>query len=126
HPLLACLALILFEAASGRLQHSARNGARMSDQPQVDITVLADSAVVHVDLHQLELGADAAAVTHTEIKRSPDDDDHIRFREGVASSAIEVMRVSRRQQSAATPVEVAGNVEATQERNRLLVAARRP
>ena len=74
-PLLARLALVALDAARGRLQHRAQDGARVADQPQADVAVLADRAVVHVDLHQLQILADALAVAHAEIERRADDDD---------------------------------------------------
>ena len=46
--------------------------------------------------------------------------------EGLGARAIEMMRIARRQQTAAGAVEIARNVEAAQQRDRLLVAARGP
>ena len=86
HPLAARLALVLLEAAGGGLQHRAEDGARITDQPEVDVAVLADGAVVHVDLHELELLADAPAVAHAKIKRRADDDDDVGIGERVASA----------------------------------------
>ena len=113
HPLPAGLALVLFEAAGGGLQDCAQNGPGVADQPQIDIPVLADGAVVHVDLHERELRADAASVAHAEVERRAHDDNDIGVGERVAASPIEVMRIARRQQPAAATVEITGDVEAT-------------
>jgi hypothetical protein len=94
--------------------------------PKLDVAILADRAVVHVDLHQLEILADALAVAHAEIERSADDHQHVGVGKRLGAGAIEVMRIAGRQQAAARAVEIAGNVEAAQQRNRLLVAARSP
>jgi hypothetical protein len=95
-------------------------------EPEIDVAILADGAVVHVDLHELQLFADALAVAHAEIERRADDDQHVRLGKGLAAGAIEVMRIAGRQEPAARAVEVAGNIEAAQERNRLVMTPRRP
>ncbi len=126
HPFAARLALVVFEAAARRLQHRSQNRARIADQTEIDVAVLADRAVVHVDLHQRQFLADALAVAHAEIERRADDDQHVGIRKGLRARAVEVMRIARRQQSTAGPVEVAGNVEAAQQRNRFFMTARGP
>ena len=124
--MLARLPLVLLDAPRGRLQHRAQDRARVADQTQIDVAVLADRAVVHVDLHQLQLLADALAVAHAEVEGRSDDHQHIGIGERLAARAIEVMRVARRQKPAAGAVEIPGDVEAPQQRDRFLVAARGP
>ena len=51
---------------------------------------------------------------------------HVGLGECLAAGAVEMMRIARRQKPAAGAVEIAGNVEAAQQRDRLVVAARRP
>ena len=93
--------------------------------PSVDVAVLADGAVVEVDLHQRR-HVDALAVAHAEIEWRADDDDDVGLAEGERAGAVEMMRIAGRQEPAAGAVEVAGNVEAAQQRDRFLVAARGP
>ena len=73
--------------SAGGLQYGAEDGARVADQPQVDVAVLADSAVVHVDLHQLDVLADALAVSHAEIEGCADDHEHVGLGKGLASGS---------------------------------------
>jgi hypothetical protein len=75
--LLARLALVVFEPPACRLQHRSENRAGIADQTEIDIAVLAHCAVIHIDLHQRQLFADAFAVAHAEIERSPNDDQHV-------------------------------------------------
>ena len=124
--MLARLALVLLEAAGGRLQHRPQNGARVADQSQIDVAVLADRAIVHIDLHQLRLGADSPPVAHAKVERRADNDNDVGVGESVAAGSIEVVRIARRQQAAAAAVEVAGDVKSAQQRDRFLMAPRRP
>ena len=56
HPFLrAVWRLSSFETAAGRLQHRAEHRAGIADDAEVDVAILADRAVVHVDLHQRRL-----------------------------------------------------------------------
>src|SRR6516162_4133870 len=57
HPFAPLLALVVLESSRGRLQHRAEDCTRVTHEPQVDVAVLADRAVIHVDLHQLRLAA---------------------------------------------------------------------
>src|SRR5215472_2080952 len=98
----------------------------MTDELEIDIAILAARPVIHVDLHQRRLGADAPPVAHAKVEGRTDDDDDVRIREGVATRAIEVMRVTGREQPAAPAVEVAGNVETAQQRDGLFVPAGGP
>ena len=93
--------LSLLMRPDGGLQHRAQDRARIADQPEVDVAILADRAVVHVDLHQLQILADALAVAHAEIERRADDHQHVGLGEGLRAGAVEMMRIARRQQTAA-------------------------
>ncbi len=95
----------------------------MADQPQRDVAVLADGAIIHVDLHQRR-HLDALAVTHAEVEGRADDHHHVGLGEGKRAGAVEVMRIAWRQHAAAGAVHVAGNVEAAQKRDCLFMAAR--
>src|SRR5207244_7394714 len=109
------LALVALEAPRGPLQHGAEDRARMSDQPEIDVAVLADRAVVHVDLHELELRADAPPVAHAKVEGRAHDDDDVGVGKGIAAGPIEVVRIARREKPAAAAIEVARDVEAPEQ-----------
>src|SRR5262249_9102983 len=96
------------------------------DQTEVNVAVLADRPVVHVDLHECQLVADTPSVAHAEVEWCSDYDKDIRLREGIAPSPVEMMRVSGRQQTTAATVEVTRDIKATQQRNRFPVSTRSP
>ncbi len=108
------------------MQHGAQDRAWIADQSQADVAILADGAVIHVDLHQSQILADALAVAHAEVERRTHDQEHVGVGERLGSGAIEMMRIAGRQQAAACAVEVSRNIEAAQQRDGFLVAARRP
>ena len=98
----------------------------MADQAERDVPVLADRAVVLIDLHHGGVPAEAPAVAHAEVERRADDHDHVGLVEGHAAGAVEMVRVAGRQQSAARAVEVGRDVELAHQLDRLLVAAAVP
>src|SRR5580692_7434973 len=91
------------------------------DQAKIDVAILANRAVVHVDLHQLQFLADALTVAHAEIERRADDDQDIGAGESLSARSIEVMRIAGRQQSSARAVEISRNIQAAQQGNRFFV-----
>ena len=99
--------------------------ARIAGDAEIDVPVLADDVVAEIDLHERR-HLDALAVAHAEIERRADDHDDVRLVEGERARAIEVMRIARRQEAASGAVEVAGNVEAAQQRDGFVVAAAGP
>ena len=113
-------------AARGGVVHGLQDRPRIADQSQRDVAVLADRAVVHVDLHHRGLGAQALAIAHAEVEGGADNDDHVGLVEGVTPGAVEVMGIARRQQAAARAVEIGRQVEPAHQRDRRLVAARHP
>src|SRR3954465_8158916 len=96
-PALARLALA---AALGGLGDLAEDRAGVADEAERDVAVLADRAVVHVDLDDRGLTRQALAVAHPEVERGADDDDHVRVVERVAARQVEVVRVTGRQGAA--------------------------
>ena len=125
-PLLTRLAFVALDAPAGGRQYCAQDRARIANQSKIDIAILADRAIVHVDLHQLQVLADALAVAHAEIERRSDNDQHIGARKGLGAGTIEMMRIAGRQKAAAGAVEVAWDIQSAQQRNRFLVAAGSP
>ena len=114
-------------AARGRgVRHRAENRARVAHQPQGHVAVLADRAVVEVDLDHRRVVPEPLAVAHAEVEGGADDHDDVRLLEGVAARAVEVVRVPRGEEAAPGPVEVRRNVELADEAQRLLVPARGP
>src|SRR4051812_1222046 len=79
------LALLALAAALRGLGDLAEDRARVADQAERDVAVLADRAVVHVDLDDLGLAREALAVAHPEVERRADDQDHVRVVERVAA-----------------------------------------
>jgi hypothetical protein len=79
HPLAACLAFVVLQAAACGLQYSGEDRTRIADQTEVDIAVLADSPVVHVDLHKRQFLTDALAIPHPKIERRADDNENVRI-----------------------------------------------
>ena len=98
----------------------------IADQPEIDVAILADGAVIHVDLHQLEILADALAVAHAKIERRADDHQYVGLGKRLRARTVEVVRIARRQQPAARAVEITGNIQAAQQRDGLVLAARGP
>jgi hypothetical protein len=103
-----------------------RPDAACSTESQIDVSILAHGPIVHVDLDQLQILADALAIAHPEVEGRADDHQHIRFRKRLRAGPVEVMRIAGRQQSAARTVEVSRNVQASQQRDRLVLPARGP
>src|SRR3954464_5417275 len=120
------LALAAVRAALGGLGDLAEDRARVADQAERDVAVLADRLVGHVDLDDLRLAREALAVAHPEVERRADDQDHVGVVERVAARHVEVVRVARRERSAGGAVHVRRDVELADELDRLLVAARGP
>ena len=52
----------------------------VADDAEVDVAVLADRAVVQVDLDDRRVGGEALAVAHAEVERRADDDDQVGVR----------------------------------------------
>ena len=90
-----------------------------------DVAILADGAVVQVDLHQRR-HVDALAIAHAEVERRADDDDDIGLGEGVASACGRNGADRPAAAGRGCAVEVAGNVEAAQQRDRLRPGRARP
>ena len=107
------------------LATSAEDRARVADEAERDVAVLADRPVVHVDLDDCGLARQALAVAHPEVERRADDEDHVGVVERVAAREVEVVRVARRERAARGAVHVRGDVQLADELDRLLVAARR-
>ena len=103
------------DAAGGGIGDGLEDGPHVADQTQRDVPVLAHGAVIHVDLDDGRVGAQALAVPHAEVERRAHDDDHVGLVEGQAPGAVEVMGVAGRQGAAAGPVHVGGNVEGAHE-----------
>jgi hypothetical protein len=94
HPLLPRLALALVDPGRSRIEHRCENRPRIPDQAERDVAILADRAVVHVDLHQRR-HADPLAIAHAEVERRADDDDDIRLGEGERARPVEMMGGAR-------------------------------
>src|SRR3954451_13571317 len=105
------LALLALAAALGRLGHLAEDRTGVADEAQRDVAVLADGAVVHVDLDDLRLARQALAVAHPEVERRADDEDHVGVVERVTARQVEVVRVAGGQRAAGGAVHVRGDVE---------------
>src|SRR4051812_24271835 len=82
------LALAAVAAALGRLGHLAEDRTGVADEAQRDVAVLADGAVVHVDLDDLRLARQALAVAHPEVERRADDEDHVGVVERVTARQV--------------------------------------
>src|SRR4051795_4305823 len=120
------LALLGLAAALRGLGDLAEDRARVADEAEGDVAVLADRLVVHVDLDDRGLAREALAVAHPEVERRADDQDHVGVVERVAAGEVEVVRVARGQRAARGAVHVRRDVELAGELDGLLVAARRP
>ncbi len=121
---LATALVTLVDAPGGGIGDGLENGAGVADETEGHVAVLADGAVVQVDLHDGRVRAQALAVAHAEVEGRADDDDDIGLVEGVASRAVEVVRVARGQYAAARTVEVGRDVQhAHQFHGRLVPAA---
>src|SRR4051812_48803573 len=120
------LALLALAAALGGLGDLAEDRARVADEAERDVAVLADRLVGHVDLDDRGLAREALAVAHPEVERRADDQDHVGVVERVAAGEVEVVRVARRKGAAGGAVHVRRDVELADELDRLLVAARGP
>ena len=114
HPFLPHLALVVLQTAAGGLQHRAEHRAWITDDAEVDVSILADGAVVQIDLHQRR-DVDALAVAHAEIERGADNHHHVGFAERHGPGAVEVMGIAGWQDAAGGTVEVAGDVQASQQ-----------
>ncbi len=114
--------------------HPARRGlgdrgqdrARVADQAEVDVAVLADGAVVHVDLDHGRALRQPAAVAHPEVERGADDQDQVGVVEPVPPGQVEVVRVAGRQGAAGRAVHVGRDVQLADEVDRRVGAARGP
>src|SRR5205085_4664463 len=94
------LALLALAAALGGLGDLAEDRARVADEAERDVAVLADRLVGHVDLDDRGLAREALAVAHPEVERRADDQDHVGVVERVAAGEVEVVRVARRKRAA--------------------------
>src|SRR3954468_1975194 len=90
------LALLALAAALRGLGDLAEDRARVADEAEGDVAVLADGLVGHVDLDDRRLARQALAVAHPEVERGADDQDHVGVVERVAAGQVEVVRVARR------------------------------
>ena len=114
-------------AARGRgVRRRAEDRARIADQAQGHVAVLADRPVVEVDLDHRRVAPQPLAVAHAEVEGGADDDDDVRLLERIAARSVEVVRVSGREEASPRAVEVGGDVERTHETEGFLVPARGP
>src|SRR4051795_11175346 len=120
------LALLPLAPALRGLGDLAEDRARVADEAEGDVAVLADGLVGHVDLDDRRLARQALAVAHAEVERRADDDDHVRVVERVAAREVEVVRVARRQRAAGGAVHVRRDVELANELDGVFVATRGP
>ena len=100
HPL-GALAIAFRRAAARRLLDGFENRAAVADQSERDIAVLADVAVVEIDLHDGRIGAQPPAVAQTKIERTTDDDNHVGLVESQAARAVKAMGIAGREDAAA-------------------------
>src|SRR4051794_28893397 len=94
------LALLALGAALRGLGDLGEDRARVADEAERDVAVLADRLVVHVDLDDGRVLRQALAVAHPEVERSADDQDHVRVVERVAAREVEVVRIAGRERAA--------------------------
>ncbi len=122
----AASVVALVDASGDGVAHCLENRPRIPDQAERHVAILADRAVVHIDLYDGGVSAQALAIAHAEIERCADDHDDVGFVESVSAGAMEVVWISRRQQTAAGSVEVGRDVELSHEIDGGLVAAAAP
>ena len=77
-------------------------------------------------MHHRGVIAQPPPVAHAEVEWRTGDDDDVGLLEGIAPGAVEIVRIARGQQPAGRPVHVAGDVEALEQRDGLLVAPAHP
>ena len=94
-----------------RRRHRREHGADIADQAERDVAVLADGAVIEVDLHHRGVGAKPRSIAHAEIERRAGDDDDVGLIEGDAPGAVEVMGIAGREGAAAGAIEIGRDVE---------------
>ena len=114
HPGFALVSAVT-DAAADSLGHGAQDRPDIPDQPQGDVAILADGAVIHVDLYHRGVLAQSPAIAHAEVERGADDDDHIGLVESIAASLLKMMRVARRQRAAAGAVHKGRNIQVLNE-----------
>ena len=82
----------------------------MTWKPERDVAVLADGAVVLVDLNQSR-GGNSLSVTHAKIERGAHDQNDVGLLECIRSGAVEAVLVALRHHSAGGAVRVGRNVQ---------------
>src|SRR5712692_2996184 len=108
-PFLTAARAIVY-ASARRLGDSAQDCAGVADETERDIAVLADGAVVEIDLHD-SFGPQPAAIAHAEIEGPADDHDNVCFLERVAARLMKMMRVAGRERAASCAVHIRRDVE---------------
>src|SRR5205085_2141026 len=101
-----------------RLRHGRQDRPDVADQAERNVAVLADRAVIHVDLHDRRPRRQPPPVAHAEVERRPDDDDDVRVLERVRARQLEVMRIAWRQGPAPRAVHEGRHVQCPAERDR--------
>lgn len=99
------------EPPARRFRDRLQDHPRIADDPEIDVPVLADGAVVEVDLHDGGVGGEPLAVAHPEVERRTHDHDQIGVGEGVPPRQLEVVRIAGRQRAAPGPVHVGRDIE---------------
>src|SRR4030088_1524739 len=106
--------------------HRREDHTDVTDEAEIDVPVLADSAVVHIDLHHGRVFRQPPAVAHPEVERRADDYDHVRVVDRVPPRQMEVVRVPWRQRASTGTVHERRNVERPAETDRGLRGPTRP
>src|SRR5204863_7668730 len=113
-------------AAGSGLLYGFENRAAIADHAERNVAVLADVAVVEIDLHDGRVGAQTPPITETKIERAADDQNHVGFVERQTTRAIEAVWIARREDAASGAVHVAGNIQRTAEFHSRVMAAASP
>ena len=87
-------------AAGSGLLYGFENRAAIADHAERNVAVLADVAVVEIDLHDGRVGAQTPPITETKIERAADDQNHVGFVERQTTRAIEAVWIARREDAA--------------------------
>ena len=97
------------------LTHRVHDGSQIADQPEIEVAIVADVAVIHVHDHDLGLGIQAPAVAHAEIERRAGQQDHVGVVERGFAGRHEAVGMVARQRAAGRAVDVDRHVEMARE-----------